>query len=165
MAVTPKQTAARERDHLDRVLFFLVGDDSIDARPEERVVVEPKGHRWVNAGSRISPEDVLLRVDEECSVVPAVRDQEVTGNRRRRVKDGNMTLYCPPRLAVLRPGDKQDGNNGRATEREAGEPEQARATACTGALRAAFGPVVRRSGGQVAWADRQPRPRIEIAEA
>jgi hypothetical protein len=48
--VPPEDASARERDDLDRVLVFLVGDDPVELRPEEGVVVEPERHRRVGAG-------------------------------------------------------------------------------------------------------------------
>jgi hypothetical protein len=70
----------------------------------------------------------------------------------------NVPCHALPRLAVLRRDDKQDCDSGRDKERETEDPDQPPAAARAGALRAAFGAIVRGSGGQVAWADRQPRP-------
>ena len=88
MSVAPEHAATRKRDDLDRVLVLLVRDDPIEARAEECVVVEAKRHCGGAPGLRVRPVDPLRAVDEEHSVVAAIRDQQVTGQRPGRGKPG-----------------------------------------------------------------------------
>lgn len=73
----------------------------------------------------------------------------------------------PACVVVLLPVEEEcrQGSRSRDRDCQSGEKEEASATASVPALLAAFGPELGRWSGQVSWADRQPRPRIEVAKA
>ena len=124
VAVAPEHPACREGDDLDRVLVFLVRDDPVGLRSEERVVAEPERHRRGTAGTRISPEDVSCAVDEEHAVVAPIGDQQITRDRtgrrktRLRTSRGRPARICGCPMAGTRRQEPPCDSHGHQDRRE-----------------------------------------------
>ena len=88
MAVVPQHRSFGERDHLDGVLLFLLGDHAPEARSEEGVVVEAEREARLSSWARVDPPDVLSAVHEKHPVVAPVGDEEVPRDRARGPGDG-----------------------------------------------------------------------------
>src|SRR5213078_924488 len=81
----------RERDDLEGLLVLLVRDDLRVVLREERVVVEVEREARRRSLFRIHPQPPLGAADEDGAVVPPVGDQQVPGDRGRRLRSAART--------------------------------------------------------------------------